>query len=762
MSGADNFLGGLAEIADMVVGQAGSIVKMRIGAAAQRAEGEVGLLNAKFLSDLTSLDPATGEFKIKPEEFESAFANHKATLEGYADTTDFAPAKDAIRGVAMQALPELYVRGAQAMNKQQFAMLAADWTKGYEAIAADPTKNSTEMKDAQMASIDLARKQGWADPVKIEELRSQAMQEYKIGNAGEVARGLGSLQDGIDMLYDDESRKAAGLGNLSRIERDSVAKGLQDEQDQRGQSVLKEYSDKFRSTKDQFIDIKLFKQEIEGLDISPAMKEKIIAEGTIHNDDALYTNYLQRINDTSSLDRLDSIKRDLQKENEWAGENWAGDPQEERRSRLLGMLDSKINGITGGAAKDPSYDAARLRQLFEFYKNGVPLNGENITWGKTYTTALSLLNGDKANPEFKAVIDDLDAFIPVGAKTTFDGMKSLIQGSGKDSDFWRQRPEAAAWAMDAFQDFVKNNPTASQDVFAKAATGIKATYLSKEWDYLKGQKVQEKTFASADKQLFEIGAKAQAGKLDAAVNIDPKTGMVEVAPNVAPAFGQLQARETEWAQARYGKTLSSKVTEKGTTVLTDDSGKSYHFDYGNGKEPPKLVDIQGREVPELPKGATPKMPPTPEDPAIGIQKQNQINIAIDDIASISDQTKRAQKIKLYVNSGISIASFEKEGFSIDGSKDPGNNRTKERQSAEVAAKLAATEKDKENADKQRQGAKIISDRAPSIAIMKTDKERLAAIQSIVSDIGTDGALISDLKQRLSALGIDYKTGRIIQ
>ncbi len=657
ITGIAQLLQGVNALSQTIVGQAGAISKMRTDAATMRARGEIGLLNARFLADIDS-------FKIKPEDYESAFANHQATLEEFANSVEFAPARDQVRGIAESALPEIYLRGAQAMNRQQFSILSADWMKGYSTISQDPTKSPLQIKDERMQAIDQAKGEGWADPMKLEELRASALQDYKIQNANEIVRSKGSLQDGIDLLYDNEALKKAGLGNLTNAERDTLALGLQNEQTNKTRTIKAQYSENLRNSTDQFIDTDLLKKEISGLDISPAEKDKILEDAKIHNDDALYTSYLQRINNTSDMGELGRIQDDLRKEKEWAGEMWIGETQEQRRAGLLSMLQGKLT-----KGDETGISAARLRQSFEAFKNGIPINGKVPTWGETYSTALLLLTNDKANPEFKSVVDDLDSFMPVGAKTTFEGLKSLVQGSSKESDFWKKNPEAAAWAMDSFQDFVKSNPNASQDVYAKEATNIKSIYLTKEWDFVKGKKYEEGAFGNtADQQLFDLGARAQGGKLSSAVNIDPRTGMVEVAPKLAPALGQLRSRETEWARDRFGKNLTSIVNENGMTALQDESGNLYHFDYQT--KPPVLLDSRGDKVAEI-QNIT--VMPRPELRPVTIPRNYQppsdVNSVqlLSNIKSAENDNDRAMAISKALEGGvITILDINALGFNRGG------------------------------------------------------------------------------------------------
>jgi hypothetical protein len=751
----------------MVVGQAGSIVKMRIGAAAQRAEGEVGLMNAKFLSDLTSLDPKTGEFKIKPEDFESAFANHKATLEGYADTTDFALAKDAIRGVAMKALPELYVRGAQAMNVQMFAKMDSDWTAGFMAL-----KNSflppKEKYDKLILAIDSAGKQGWSNPAKIAAYRAQVTQEYNIDNATEVAQGLGSLQDGIAMLSDDTARNAAGLGNLSPFERDTVLKSLSDKQKANGQNAIQYYDKFFDDSVDKFVDVADIEKKLNmkdktgkySFDISPSDKDKILAKAKIHNSDSRFDYFEERISGTNSIPQLKLYENQLMNE-EKVGP-WEGRPAEKDKEYLLNRIRTKIDSLdpTKGD-KDPSIVQAQIDSIYQMFES----QSRPISFGEAWNSIRLLGTTDTATTAVKQAHEKLRKFMPQNSQEAFIGLEKLVRGGGDKS--WAKNPEGASWVMDQAQDFGKRNPTGlTSGQYQEEFTRLGSVYLSREFEYLKGKKIEDGNLGNAgNKKLYELGSKLQTSKLaDSAISIDPQTNMVEVAPILSPAFGQLQAQEKAEAMNRFGKDVRVQVNEDGSRTLVGDDGGKYRFLYNekDKKAPPKLIDMSGKEVLELPPEQKPKKPTTPEDKGPAIQEQKQINLAIDDVATIKDQTARARKIKLYVNSGISLSAFEEEGFSSDGSKDPGNNRTIERQNSDKAAERSASERDKAFTNKQKVGAKLIADRTPSILNIKTDSGRLEEIRSIVAEISSDKDLIADLKQRLSELGIDYKTGRIIQ
>jgi hypothetical protein len=476
MSGADNFLGGLAEIADMVVGQAGSIVKMRIGAAAQRAEGEVGLLNAKFLSDLTSLDPKTGEFKIKPEDFESAFANHKATLEGYADTTDFAPAKDAIRGVAMKALPELYVRGAQAMNKQMFANMAADWTKGYDAISSDPYKNATEKKDARMASIDLARRQGWADPIKIEEIRAQALNDYKIGSAMEELNTL-TVSEAIAKSEDPEWKNSKGLSEEEGIKVSTGIKRIQIVSDEKlgndVEKILEQNKNDFIAEKDSAL---LFDDR--------KSSSSAIAKGKLeidsHNVDIMQKDYDNRRQNAPWYDGGSNITSLIAQREELARSKlFLSQKGQEVREVLIDKITQDLNqyyALEGNeiglkTAKEVSYGKTMLAAMAQSRTTGVSVPGLKID--PTDEKALiaegfKILdrNGDAVITEWKEFMKsvttnhpDQYASISTATLNSIVSMDAYKNDSNVRMDIQRMYQQALEYGNDG--DGVKVNATIS-------------------------------------------------------------------------------------------------------------------------------------------------------------------------------------------------------------------------------------------------------------------------------------------------------------
>jgi hypothetical protein len=205
-----DLLSGLNELANTILGQAGAIVKMRTQAAVQKAQADLGLKNARFLANLTMIDPNTHEYRVKPEEYESYFSDYKAELDGMADTVDFAPARDAVRAIAGQGLPELYLRGAQAMNVQQLSILNGELLKTDEKLKATPGLDARTLYEKRTANNNAA----WANPEISAKRQIIIDDDYRLDTAnerydiktmpyGDVVAGFGSMLEKKEITTED-------------------------------------------------------------------------------------------------------------------------------------------------------------------------------------------------------------------------------------------------------------------------------------------------------------------------------------------------------------------------------------------------------------------------------------------------------------------------------------------------------------------------------------------------------------------------------
>lgn len=580
---------GLSDIANLIYQDAKQVAQARTDAAVMKAQGDIGIMNQKFLAWV-------GSAEFTPDAFDSKFKELQDQQEAYADSIEMPRARPLVKGAAQATLPSIYAQGAAVMNRQQLGLASADFMSSVQTAEQDYSVGAQERWAKVSALYDQGRKLGFIDQEKLGKARAASYRLYRQDLTEETARAQGTLQDGIDFIYDNDKMVAAGFGELSLPERDAVASRLLREQTVNSNNAVKNFNEQFSAAEDQFLDLAGIQAGVDALDISPDSKERIIAASKAHNDDALYTNYLQRINNTASAETLEAILEDLRVEGSGVnGQNdtWIGTAQEKRRAELMAQAQKKLEVIINPTGEDGS-EAARFSMLYEYYKSGKLLNGERVTWATAYNAGVSMNTTNKTNPAFKRLIDDLESFMPENAKTTFDTIKSTITGGTKG--FWKENPKASAWAMDAFYDFVKNNPTASQQEFSKAAESIKAVYIAGEWDYLKNKKIEDKVFQNAESQLVALGGKIQRGALEAAVNIDPASGAVQVAPNVAPAYAQWSAWEAQQASSRYGISATPHTMEDGTQVLIS-GGKAYRFVYEGNKA--YLVDEKGKKLEEL-------------------------------------------------------------------------------------------------------------------------------------------------------------------
>ena len=329
--GEQSFLEGVGSILDQIVKDASGIAQLRTEAATMKAKGDIGLASQKFLAWVDSPE-------FRPEDFDSKFKDFQAGLDDYATNLDIAPARDAVKALGSSLLPTIYAQGAAAMNKAMLNKAAGDYMSSLDTASqiADPDARWTTLQGL------LDKAPLFMDQTKIVEFRSSAYRNYRVDKTEEAVRASGNLQAGITNLYSADWRKANGMGNLGQAEVASVGARLTAELTAKTTDFLSNFSQVLDKSVDQFIDVKSIEATARAANISDAGIEKTITAAQAHNDDTLVSTYLQRINNTTTVDQITRLQKDLQVEGEWTGEQWVGSAMEEKRNQLLNMLAGKL------------------------------------------------------------------------------------------------------------------------------------------------------------------------------------------------------------------------------------------------------------------------------------------------------------------------------------------------------------------------------------------------------------------------------------
>jgi YD repeat-containing protein len=356
-----DLIGGLTELADTILGQAGAIVKMRIKAETDAAGAEIGLLNARFLAGLQSIDPETGQYKIAPEQYESVFADHKTALEGFSDRLNFAPAKRAVQAIATQGLPELYLSGAQEMNKQQIQLAGAAWTRSFLAPDANPLLSAQEWYDSKMEAIVSGKTNAAVDPVELSKLEASIQSQFKIKSVNE-SLDLVATEQGIPAAT-AEARAAIKTAGLDRDEGHAVLADLQARQQEVDDTTRGKAWKVLADSPNDYIDKSRLEAFLGDKNISEGTKAAIKDKFDGHNIVVLGRKYRNQINNEKwytekGITNLQKIRDEIQADRNVStgGDEFVSDPEEVLRGQLLDDIDGKISAYANAEARKAAAD----------------------------------------------------------------------------------------------------------------------------------------------------------------------------------------------------------------------------------------------------------------------------------------------------------------------------------------------------------------------------------------------------------------------
>jgi hypothetical protein len=592
-SGEQSLIGGLQDVVNLIGTQAAGIAKIRTEAAAMKAQGEIGLLNQKFLS---WVDSPT----FKPEDFASKFQEHQDMLSSYADNYEFAPARETVKGLAASSLPQLYAQGAAQMNKVELNKAAGDFAAGLQAVRENPLLTADEKK-AQLDELYRTKAPNFMDATSLVTAQSADHENWKISKATELARSQGSLQQGLEYVYNPEGLKAAGV-DLSSQDQAAVAQGLQAQLTVNSNQAIVDNSKYLLSIRDKFVNTKSEDARVDAMDISNQAKEQIKQTFRVQNDNSLYTAYLERINNTAKIPELKAIIIDLWTEGKTdekkvgnANEQWITDPQEERRGELERRALAKIAQLTPKEEGKEDF-SGRIDMMYAHYKAGKEIFDEKTGKYRTLSAGDVISFGFDwvaAHPEtakeFKTMWDDLSSYVPEVAKPYLDNLKKTIATSKQDL-------AEKAWYIDDFMNKLKQNPTPTADQLDKWLSGEQNAYTLKEFTVYKDKKYEDGQITTASDVGKTITSMSLQGKLDPIINIDAVTKKVSIAPGYDIPIHQWSASQAVDAKKDYGLDVTPELTEGGTNILTGKDGKRYMFT-PDAKGDFQLIDLANPGTP---------------------------------------------------------------------------------------------------------------------------------------------------------------------
>jgi hypothetical protein len=586
----NNFLSGLAQLADTVLAQTGAIVKMRAESAAKVAQGEIGLLNARFLADLQAVDQATGQYKIKPEQYEDAFAEHKQKLESFADEhVDFAPARDAVRSVAMDGLPELYVRGSMEMSKQVFAQIAVDKNKEYEMIGLDPLLSPEEKYNKRIAMIDNSR--GGPLQAALEAKRGDVRFDY----AMETLDALGT-DEAIGKANDTTWQKEMGLDKAQATQ---IAVYLQNKGNT-ADSLGKENLLNWMKENPQGY---LKKDEWDSY-ITDSMtaggKANIYMLADASNAKLLDQTWQDQINTlrkaddgglaslTVMRDRLIADKETAENQGQEGEEAATGKAEDDARLRTIDTLDQIIANLLkpDGAARRKANDDILGEAEVNFAMWNTKAGGPLYTDGNMISSLVKALYTDR-DPSHQRRLGELLATVvtklPEAARGSIDAIKNLSSELDKNPAY-KDSPGKKAEILESVITFAKGDGVKADQVYSYVQQ-----QLSKE---IENRKPPKDTLAADDTARLAYKLTNEHSKYftRSGTEVNPKW---VPAAGVAEDVAAIRASEQKMIESDWGIVPEGvSYGRDGVSQIIHSEGKDYIFQYPrNGVR--ELHEIKG-------------------------------------------------------------------------------------------------------------------------------------------------------------------------
>jgi hypothetical protein len=580
----NNLLTGLAQLADTIGAQAGAIVNMRRQSAAQAAQAEIGLINARFLADLQSIDPATGQYKIKPADYDSAFAAHKEKLSGFADTMDFEPAKDAVRGIALDGLPELYVRGAQEMNKQMFAQIASDTKKEWELIPLTPGITVQDIYKKRIKMIDRAR--GGPLQGELEGMRASAAKEYHMESAREELNSF-SPDMALQLINNPRWAKEKGLDTASA---NALMVGIQNKGNMADSLAETAFMQQIAKDPQRYWQM----DEADSFGAATSFgKAKLRGLADSHNADILEQHYQDQINSglfgkdpvaslTALRDKLVSDKKENDELGQSGKELAIGVKEDDARQRLIAKLNVMLTpDASGKSAIEDDKALTMYKGILEKYNR--LLSGQAKPGDKAkfladvkvgYWTTNSRAFTDAYGDMYTKTLTELTP-AQKGDEKALDAFGKLLA----TIPYYKENPADLGNAMQGAWDIIMNE---------KKETGDLDTYMDRmRTEAFKRKPLEATGFTMSPKGVVKYGQEriktgAWQSPLDTDVQNErafmasEKTAFIEEYPDLE--FGM---------QGIYGS---------GLLAITGKNKKVYTFDYSNGKRELYEVNPETMEV----------------------------------------------------------------------------------------------------------------------------------------------------------------------
>lgn len=666
--GAQSFLGSLQGLAETLFRQSAMIASLRINTATQKAQAELGMQEAKFLA-------AIDAYQITPDNFEDKFQEFQSSLDDYSAGISFAPARERVKSLAQGLLPKTYTTAAAAMNRQQLAQNQGDFNAAIETFVQTPGLSAEDRRDKIQAVIDDQRARGGMNPVLLDDAERVNASRFAFDSTLEAARARGSVSAGLAALSDP---KAKGFEAVPMNIRQAVTGQLQKELETNGKAFKASFEGYLTEAQDRLIATpEELELKIDRADVADSVKAEARASLVKHQDDALFSIYLQELNNAKgNVSRLETLKKDLKTEGAWdiypegsKLEHWVGPAQEKRRQDLLEKLDSEIKD-----ASDPDKLAAggreRIGSIVELFRRQDPVdrngyrnaNGKAMTWGQAMAAVdfEAAAGGDKTAEAAEQARKELRSILPVGADASIDALGAMI----KSSKLAEKDPTRAAWAYNEFDNRAKQKPNATSADMTTWVREITGVYTAKELDLLRGEEALKSGILGNDieKKMLAVGSLLQSGKADAAINRDTMTGRPSYAPGLQAVPEQAYSFYQKKALNEYGVQGTPEVQADGSFLLRGEAGQSWKWVIDEKKGAELFTYDEGKGKVDRP--LKPSQPQAPSKAAV--QQTKAKADAIEDLGLTANAAARLKKIALAVRSNLLTRDeIESAGYNPD-------------------------------------------------------------------------------------------------